>query len=213
MSRPGMNHIRRHRPARTRPQSSDRDLAQPAGAGPGRRRGGLGPAGRPVRAAGATTGAGAGTCRSRTSPTSSRRSSRRCRAHRRLPQGPGRRHVPRLAPDDHAEQGPRPLPPAGPGAGRRGRDRGPAPVRRAPRRRSPTRTTSERGQAERGLFRRALELIRGEFEERTWQAFWRTAVDGRAPRPSPPNLGMSPGPSASAKSRVLRRFREELGEL
>ena len=29
---------------------------------------------------------------------------------------------------------------------------------------------------------RAVELVRGEFEERTWQAFWRVAVDGRPQR-------------------------------
>src|SRR4051794_28158039 len=33
--------------------------------------------------------------------------------------------------------------------------------------------------AEQGLFGRALDLIRGEFEERTWQAFWRTAIEGQ----------------------------------
>src|SRR5262249_54847385 len=30
-------------------------------------------------------------------------------------------------------------------------------------------------EGERALFARALDLIRGEFEERTWAAFWRTA--------------------------------------
>ncbi len=29
-----------------------------------------------------------------------------------------------------------------------------------------------------GLYRRALDLIRGEFEERTWQAFWLNARGG-----------------------------------
>jgi RNA polymerase sigma-70 factor (ECF subfamily) len=28
------------------------------------------------------------------------------------------------------------------------------------------------------VLRSALELVRGEFEERTWQAFWRAVVDG-----------------------------------
>jgi RNA polymerase sigma-70 factor (ECF subfamily) len=66
---------------------------------------------------------------------------------------------------------------------------------------------------ERGLFLRALELIRGDFEERTWQAFWRTAVDGRAPRDVADELGMSAGAVRVAKSRVLHRLREELGDL
>jgi RNA polymerase sigma-70 factor (ECF subfamily) len=66
---------------------------------------------------------------------------------------------------------------------------------------------------EHGLFGRALELIRGEFEERTWQAFWRTAVEGRAPRDVGAELSMSPGAVRVAKSRVLHRLREELGDL
>ena len=67
--------------------------------------------------------------------------------------------------------------------------------------------------AERSLFYRGLDLIRGEFEERTWQAFWRTAVEGRLPRDVGDELGMSPGAVRVAKSRVLQRLREELGDL
>jgi RNA polymerase sigma-70 factor (ECF subfamily) len=67
--------------------------------------------------------------------------------------------------------------------------------------------------AERSLFRRGLELIRGDFEERTWLAFWRTAVEGRPAREVGDELGMSPGAVRVAKSRVLQRLREELGDL
>jgi len=67
--------------------------------------------------------------------------------------------------------------------------------------------------AERGLFLRALELIRAEFEPRTWQAFWATAVDGRSAKDMADELSMSPGAVRVAKSRVLQRLREELGEL
>jgi RNA polymerase sigma-70 factor (ECF subfamily) len=63
------------------------------------------------------------------------------------------------------------------------------------------------------LYHRALEMVRGEFEPRTWQAFWRTAVDGESPRDVAAELGMSPGAVRVAKSRVLRRLREEMGEL
>jgi RNA polymerase sigma-70 factor (ECF subfamily) len=67
--------------------------------------------------------------------------------------------------------------------------------------------------AERTLFRRGLELIRSEFELRTWQAFWRTTVDGRATADVAAELGMSPGGVRVAKSRVLQRLRSELGDI
>ncbi len=67
---------------------------------------------------------------------------------------------------------------------------------------------------ERGpLFRRALELIRTRVEERTWQAFWRVTVEGRAVDDVAAELGMRPGAVYVAKSRVLQRLREELGDL
>jgi len=67
-------------------------------------------------------------------------------------------------------------------------------------------------EGERGLFARALDLIRGEFEERTWAAFWRTAVEGQAPKDVAADLSMSPGAVRVAKFRVLHRLREELGD-
>jgi RNA polymerase sigma-70 factor (ECF subfamily) len=69
------------------------------------------------------------------------------------------------------------------------------------------------GEGERALLTRALDLIRGEFEERTWAAFWRTAVEGRAAKDIGDELAMSPGAVRVAKSRVLRRLRQELGDL
>lgn len=66
---------------------------------------------------------------------------------------------------------------------------------------------------EHSLLRRALDLIRSEFEDRTWQAFWLTAVEGRAGSEVAADLGMTPGAVRVAKSRVLRRLREELGDL
>jgi RNA polymerase sigma-70 factor (ECF subfamily) len=64
-----------------------------------------------------------------------------------------------------------------------------------------------------GLFHRALELMRAEFEERTWTAFWRVAVEDRVPADVAAELGMSAASVYAAKSRVLRRLREELGDL
>jgi RNA polymerase sigma-70 factor (ECF subfamily) len=63
------------------------------------------------------------------------------------------------------------------------------------------------------LYRRALEQVRSEFEGRTWQAFVRTAVDGRKATEAAAELGLSSAAVRQAKSRVLRRLREELGEL
>lgn len=62
------------------------------------------------------------------------------------------------------------------------------------------------------LLLKALESIRGEFHERTWQAFWRTVVDGRAAVDVAADLAMKPGAVRVAKSRVLLRLRRELGD-
>jgi RNA polymerase sigma-70 factor (ECF subfamily) len=64
-----------------------------------------------------------------------------------------------------------------------------------------------------GLYRRALELVRGEFEERTWRAFWLTVVEGRSPVDVAADLAVTPAAVRKAKSRVLRRLKEEFGEL
>jgi RNA polymerase sigma-70 factor (ECF subfamily) len=56
-------------------------------------------------------------------------------------------------------------------------------------------------------------VIRGAIEWRTWQAFWLTAVEGRLPRDVALELGISPGAVRVAKSRVLKRLRDELGGL
>jgi RNA polymerase sigma-70 factor (ECF subfamily) len=72
---------------------------------------------------------------------------------------------------------------------------------------------SSDGQSDRLLFRRALDAIQVEFEDRTWKAFWLTAVEGRAPDDVARELAMSHGAVRVAKSRVLRRLREELGEV
>lgn len=65
----------------------------------------------------------------------------------------------------------------------------------------------------RALFESALSLIRPEFEDRTWQAFWRTAVDDQSAPAVATELGMSAGAVRVAKCRVLQRLREELGEM
>jgi RNA polymerase sigma-70 factor (ECF subfamily) len=63
------------------------------------------------------------------------------------------------------------------------------------------------------LYRRALEVLRPEFEERTWQAFYRTVVDGYSPAALTTELGMTAPAIRQAKSRVLRRLKEEVGDV
>lgn len=60
---------------------------------------------------------------------------------------------------------------------------------------------------------RATELIRGQFEDRTWQAFWRTAIDGRKAAEVADELGMTLRAVYQAKYRVLHRIRQELADL
>jgi RNA polymerase sigma-70 factor (ECF subfamily) len=66
--------------------------------------------------------------------------------------------------------------------------------------------------AENALYRRALAMIREDFHEQTWQAFWRVVVDGRSAQEVGQELGMRPGTVRVAKSRVLRRLRKQLGD-
>jgi RNA polymerase sigma-70 factor (ECF subfamily) len=63
------------------------------------------------------------------------------------------------------------------------------------------------------LVHRALEHIRGEFEERTWTMFWRATVDGHATRDIAADLGVTPDAVRVAKSRILKRLRQELTDL
>ncbi|MGD9126659.1 MAG: sigma-70 family RNA polymerase sigma factor [Planctomycetia bacterium] len=64
-------------------------------------------------------------------------------------------------------------------------------------------------QAQRKLPRRAMELVQAEFEERTWNAFWRTVVEGRPTADVADELSMNPASVYQAKSRILRRLRQE----
>src|SRR5262245_46443825 len=64
-----------------------------------------------------------------------------------------------------------------------------------------------------GLLRRALELVRAEFEPATWRAFLLTAVDGKPAPEAAAELGLTAAAVRQAKSRVLRRVRQELGDL
>jgi RNA polymerase sigma-70 factor (ECF subfamily) len=62
------------------------------------------------------------------------------------------------------------------------------------------------------LLRRALASIQGEFHPRTWQAFWGVVVEGRTAADVGVDLDMKSGAVRVAKSRVLLRLRQELGD-
>jgi RNA polymerase sigma-70 factor (ECF subfamily) len=63
------------------------------------------------------------------------------------------------------------------------------------------------------VFNRVLKLIRTKCEEPTWRAFLRVVLDGASPRDVAEELNMSVESVYQAKSRVLRRIRDELREL
>jgi RNA polymerase sigma-70 factor (ECF subfamily) len=66
---------------------------------------------------------------------------------------------------------------------------------------------------ERQLFLWAAERVRGCFTERSWQAFWRTAVEANDARETAAALGMSVGAVYTAKSRILDRVRKEIQQI
>jgi RNA polymerase sigma-70 factor (ECF subfamily) len=65
-------------------------------------------------------------------------------------------------------------------------------------------------QLQSGLWRRALDLVRGEFETTTWEAFWRVTVEERPVADVAQELGLSKPAVRQAKYRVLKRLRTEL---
>lgn len=56
----------------------------------------------------------------------------------------------------------------------------------------------------------AMERVKGEFHDNTWQAFWLTAVEGLSAAEVARRVGMSPGAIYVAKSRVLARLKDEV---
>jgi len=64
-----------------------------------------------------------------------------------------------------------------------------------------------------GLYHRALDLIRSEFAEQACQAFWKTAIEEQPSTAVAAELGMTAAAVRKAKSRILRRLKEEVGDL
>ena len=63
------------------------------------------------------------------------------------------------------------------------------------------------------LLHRALNQIKDDFAAQTWAAFWQSAIEGRDTNSIAQELGLSPNSVRQAKSRVLRRLREQLGDV
>jgi RNA polymerase sigma-70 factor (ECF subfamily) len=63
------------------------------------------------------------------------------------------------------------------------------------------------------VFRKLLAIVEGDFEPSTWQAFTRFAVEGRPAAQVAGELGLTESAVVQAKFRILKRLREEAGEL
>ena len=69
-------------------------------------------------------------------------------------------------------------------------------------------------QAERtAVYVQVLELARAQFEEKTWQAFYLTAIEARSTAETAAQLGLTEAAVRKHKSRVLQRLRSEYAEL
>lgn len=60
------------------------------------------------------------------------------------------------------------------------------------------------------ILRKAMDLIRAEFSDSSWRAFWLTTVDERTAAEAAAELGLKVGAIYTAKSRVLARLRKLL---
>lgn len=63
------------------------------------------------------------------------------------------------------------------------------------------------------LVSRALAQIKPQMEPQTWEAFWNTTIQGHSTNEVASSLNMTPAAVRQAKSRTLRRLRQQLGDL
>lgn len=63
------------------------------------------------------------------------------------------------------------------------------------------------------LVAQALRIMQDEFQPQSWKACWETTVNGRKAAEVAAELGMTEGAVFVAKSRVLKKLREELAGL
>jgi RNA polymerase sigma-70 factor (ECF subfamily) len=66
---------------------------------------------------------------------------------------------------------------------------------------------------DRHVFQKLLSVVQPDFSATTWEAFRRFAVSGRPAAEVADEMGLSVNAVIQAKSRVLKRLREEAGEL
>lgn len=65
----------------------------------------------------------------------------------------------------------------------------------------------------RELYLRAIDLVRQEFEDKTFRMFWAVTVDDRGVSDVAAEFGVSTAAVHKARSRFLRRLRQEIGDL
>lgn len=63
------------------------------------------------------------------------------------------------------------------------------------------------------VFQKLLAIVQPDFERATWQAFTRFALEGQSAAQVAEEMGLSVSAVVQAKSRVLKRLREEAGDL
>ena len=66
---------------------------------------------------------------------------------------------------------------------------------------------------DRHVFQKLLTIVQPDFQPSTWEAFQRFAIEGRPAADVAGELGINVNSVIQAKSRILKRLREEAGEL
>ncbi len=66
---------------------------------------------------------------------------------------------------------------------------------------------------ERQLFAWAVEQVRRDFQESTWQAFWLTSIQGKSGKEVADILGLSTAAVYLAKRRVMTRLKEQIEQM
>ena len=71
-------------------------------------------------------------------------------------------------------------------------------------------TDGSRFDSDSDLMRRVIQLVRNDFADSTWRAFWNVMIEGQSTEMVAQQLGISKWSVYQAKSRVLNRIRDEL---